>query len=153
MCGKEVQSLKGAELADYRGKQIGYLFQNFELLDNLTGRENISFPCLFIMFPKRKQQEDYGNCFVFGNYRCIGQISVSNVRWAKAESCSCQSGNSKSKYYSGDEPTGALDSKNAKLLMKKLSGLNQEYNATILMVTMTAMRQATASEFCSFRTE
>jgi len=43
-----------------------------------------------------------------------------------------------------DEPTGALDSKNAKLLMKKLSGLNQEYNATILMVT----HDCNAASYC-----
>jgi len=44
MNGRQIQSLKGAELAGYRGKEIGYLFQNFELLDNLTGRENILLP-------------------------------------------------------------------------------------------------------------
>lgn len=42
--GKEIQVLKGAKLAQYRGREIGYLFQNFELLDNLTGRENIMVP-------------------------------------------------------------------------------------------------------------
>ena len=44
MNGRQIQTLKGAVLADYRGKEIGYLFQNFELLDNLTGRENILLP-------------------------------------------------------------------------------------------------------------
>ena len=41
---RQIQSLKGAALADYRGREIGYLFQNFELLDNLTGQENILLP-------------------------------------------------------------------------------------------------------------
>lgn len=44
MKGTEIQRLKGKKLAGYRGKEIGYLFQNFELLDNLTGRENIMVP-------------------------------------------------------------------------------------------------------------
>jgi len=44
MGGVEVGALKGSKLADYRGKEIGYLFQNFELLDNLTGQENILLP-------------------------------------------------------------------------------------------------------------
>ena len=39
--GDTLQSLRGKALAEYRGKKVGYLFQNFELLDNLTGRENI----------------------------------------------------------------------------------------------------------------
>lgn len=42
--GKCVTTLYGKALADYRGKEIGYLFQNFELIDNLTGRENILLP-------------------------------------------------------------------------------------------------------------
>lgn len=42
--GTELSSLKGKKLAKYRGTKIGYLFQNFELLDNLTGRENILLP-------------------------------------------------------------------------------------------------------------
>lgn len=42
--GQEIQRLKGSALARYRGRKIGYLFQNFELLDNLTGRENILLP-------------------------------------------------------------------------------------------------------------
>jgi ABC-type transport system involved in cytochrome c biogenesis ATPase subunit len=41
---KDVSSLKGVQLADYRGQEIGYLFQEFELLDNLTARENIILP-------------------------------------------------------------------------------------------------------------
>ena len=44
MRGQEIQRLRGAALAQYRGRKIGYLFQNFELLDNLTGRENILLP-------------------------------------------------------------------------------------------------------------
>ena len=42
--GDTLQSLKEKALAEYRGKEVGYLFQNFELLDNLTGRENILLP-------------------------------------------------------------------------------------------------------------
>ena len=42
--GTDVQSLKGRRLSEYRGRSIGYLFQNFELLDNLTGQENIFLP-------------------------------------------------------------------------------------------------------------
>ena len=44
MQGREIHSLKGSQLTDYRGRMIGYLFQSFELLDNLTGRENIMLP-------------------------------------------------------------------------------------------------------------
>ena len=42
--GKDLSSLNGKAMAEYRGKKVGYLFQNFELLDNLTGCENILLP-------------------------------------------------------------------------------------------------------------
>ena len=42
--GRPLHSLNGGALAEYRGKTVGYLFQSFELLDNLTGRENILLP-------------------------------------------------------------------------------------------------------------
>lgn len=44
MQGADILALKGEKLAEYRGKKIGYLFQNFELLDHMTGRENILLP-------------------------------------------------------------------------------------------------------------
>jgi len=145
MCGKEVQSLKGAELADYRGKQIGYLFQNFELLDNLTGRENILLPLSLHNVPKSES-----------NKRIMEIASYLEITDVLDKFPSQMSGGQKQRVAAAravilnpsiilaDEPTGALDSKNAKLLMKKLSGLNQEYNATILMVT----HDCNAASYC-----
>ena len=52
--GKCVTTLHGKALADYRGKEIGYLFQNFELIDNLTGRENILLPLSRTVCPRPK---------------------------------------------------------------------------------------------------
>ena len=44
MNGKEISKLSGSHLAEYRGKDMGYIFQSFELIDNLTGKENILLP-------------------------------------------------------------------------------------------------------------
>ena len=49
---KCITTLHGKALADYRGKEIGYLFQNFELIDNLTGRENIFLNGAILGYPK-----------------------------------------------------------------------------------------------------
>ena len=57
MDGRQIQALKGAALADYRGKEIGYLFQNFELLDNLTGRENILLPLSLHGVPEQESKK------------------------------------------------------------------------------------------------
>ena len=57
MNGKQIQTLKGAELADYRGKKIGYLFQNFELLEHMTGRENILLPLSLHRVPESESKK------------------------------------------------------------------------------------------------
>jgi len=54
---KGIHTLKGAALADYRGKEVGYLFQNFELLDNLTGRENILLPLSLHGVPEKESRK------------------------------------------------------------------------------------------------
>lgn len=145
MNGKEIQKLKGEALADYRGKKIGYLFQNFELLDNLTGRENILLPLSLHNVPEAESHKRL--C------RLAAYLEITDVL---AKFPSQMSGGQKQRIAAAraliltpdivlaDEPTGALDSKNAKLLMNKLSGLNQEQNSTILMVT----HDSNAASYC-----
>lgn len=57
MKGTRLNDLKGAKLASYRGKEIGYLFQNFELLDNLTGQENILLPLSLHNVPEAESRK------------------------------------------------------------------------------------------------
>lgn len=145
MNGRQIQSLKGAALADYRGKEIGYLFQNFELLDNLTGRENILLPLSLHGVAEqesRKQLEQLASYLeikdVLGKFPA--QMSGGQKqRVAAARALILNPG-----IILADEPTGALDSKNAKALMEKLLGLNQNANATILMVT----HDSNAASYC-----
>lgn len=54
--GKNLSSLSGKALAEYRGKKVGYLFQNFELLDNLTGCENILLPTSLHNIPEKESR-------------------------------------------------------------------------------------------------
>ena len=131
--GVNLQALKGRTLADYRGKKVGYLFQNFELLDNLTGRENILLPTSLHgvseaeSSQRLKQLADY-----------LEITDVLNKFPSK------MSGGQRQQMILADEPTGALDSKNARSLMEKLSGLNRDEQATILMVT----HDSNAASFC-----
>lgn len=145
MNGKQIQTLKGSALADYRGKEIGYLFQNFELLDNLTGRENILLPLSLHRVPENES-----------NTRLEQLASYLEVKDVLNKFPSQMSGGQKQRIAAAralilnpgiilaDEPTGALDSKNAKALMEKLSGLNQNANAAILMVT----HDSNAASYC-----
>ena len=145
MNGVDLQTLKGKKLADYRGTKIGYLFQNFELLDNLTGRENILLPMSLHNVPEKEGKE-----------RIKQLASYLEILDVLDKFPSQMSGGQKQRIAAAralilnpqlilaDEPTGALDSKSAKTLMTKLSGLNQTENATILMVT----HDSNAASYC-----
>lgn len=145
MNGRQIHSLKGASLADYRGKEIGYLFQNFELLDNLTGRENILLPLSLHGVPESESKKRLERLASYLEIKEIldkfpAQMSGGQKqRVAAARALILKPG-----IILADEPTGALDSKNAKALMEKLSGLNQDANATILMVT----HDTNAASYC-----
>ena len=145
MNGRQIQTLKGAELADYRGKEIGYLFQNFELLDNLTGRENILLPLSLHGVGENESKTLLERLASYLEIEDVldkfpAQMSGGQKqRIAAARALILSPG-----IILADEPTGALDSKNAKTLMEKLSGLNQNENATILMVT----HDSNAASYC-----
>lgn len=145
MNGKQIQTLKGAALADYRGKEIGYLFQNFELLDNLTGRENILLPLSLHGIAEKESTQRLEQLASYLEIKDVlnkfpSQMSGGQKqRIAAARALILDPG-----MILADEPTGALDSKNAKTLMEKLSVLNQNANATILMVT----HDSNAASYC-----
>ena len=145
MKGREIQSLKGKKLAQYRGMEIGYLFQNFELIDNLTGRENITLP---MSLHNISDQESRERIEKLASYFEITEVlekfpaqmsGGQKQRIAAARALIMNPG-----IILADEPTGALDSRNGKILMKKLAGLNQDENATILMVT----HDTNAASYC-----
>lgn len=144
--GQNISSFKGSQLAKYRGSQIGYLFQEFELLDNLTARENIVLP-LSIHGENPKKQEDQLQ-------RLAKQLDIEDVLnkfpsqmsgGQKQRVAAARALISNPSIVLADEPTGALDTKNAKILMQKLSSFTQIDAATILMVT----HDANAASFCS----
>lgn len=144
--GQNISSFKQSQLANYRGKNIGYLFQNFELLDNLTARENIVLPLSIHGENPRRQEAQL--------QKLAKQLDIEEVlnkfpyqmsggqkqRVAAARALICNPS-----IVLADEPTGALDTKNAKTLMEKLSTINQTEGTTILMVT----HDANAASYCS----
>ena len=143
--GTELQSLKGKNLANYRGTKIGYLFQNFELLDNLTGCENILLPLSLHNVPEKESQKRLRRLAEYLEITDVLNKFPSQMSGGqKQRIAAARSLILNPQMILADEPTGALDSKSAKTLMNKLSGLNQEENTTILMVT----HDSNAASYC-----
>lgn len=143
--GVRVQSLKGRRLAEYRGKQIGYLFQNFELLDNLTGLENILVPLSIHGIPEaagRSALQRLSEYLEIGDV--LDKFPAQMSGGQKQRVAAARALILEPRIVLADEPTGALDSRNAKALMEKLAGLNQDQETTILMVT----HNSNAASYC-----
>lgn len=144
--GKNIPSFKSSQLAEYRGDKIGYLFQQFELLDNLTARENIILP-LYIdgENPEKQDLEHQQLAMQFDIEDLLNKFPSELSGGQKQRVGAARALISNPRIVLADEPTGALDTKNAKILMEKLSSVNQTNESTILMVT----HDANAASFCS----
>lgn len=145
MKGTRVQKLKGRELAEYRGMKTGYLFQNFELLDNLTGRENILLPLSLHGIPAGESGSRLARLADYLEIREVLEKFPSQMSGGQRQRiAAARALVMKPEMVLADEPTGALDSGNARVLMEKLAGLNRDDEATILMVT----HDSNAASYC-----
>ena len=144
--GQNISGFRGGALADYRGREIGYLFQEFELLDNLTARENIALPLSLHGVTAKKAESDIESLAAMLDITGVldkfpGQMSGGQKQRVAAARALI----SDPAILLADEPTGALDSKNSKKLMDMLSEINRKRNKTIMMVT----HDANAASYCS----
>ena len=143
--GKNLSSLNGKAMAEYRGKKVGYLFQNFELLDNLTGCENILLPTSLHNLPEKESRLRLNRLAEY--LEIVDVLDKFPMQMSGGQQQRVAAARAMillPKLILADEPTGALDSKSAKNIMEKLSGLNGDEQATILMVT----HDTNAASFC-----
>lgn len=134
--GADVTRMKAAKLAKFRRERLGFIFQDSNLLDTLTARENIALPLTIARVPAREvavRVEDVAMRLNISAvldkypYQMSGgqQQRVAAARALVTDPALIMA----------DEPTGALDSKNARLLLESFETMNRQYQATVLMVT------------------
>ena len=142
---RDVSTLNKKELADHRRKNIGFIFQDYNLLDSMTLEENIILPLVLsgkgkadILSRLKSLAEDLGIVSVLDKY----PYEVSGGEQQRAASCRALI--TDPTIILADEPTGNLDSKSSKQFLNLLEHINQNYNVTILMVT----HDAVAASYC-----
>lgn len=136
LSGANISAFDGAKLAEYRGNRIGYLFQDFALLDNLTGRENILLPLSIHNIDSSIAEKHLNDIAGFlGITDVLSKFPAQMSGGQKQRVAAARSLISNPDIILADEPTGALDTKAARLLMEKLQEVNQVQGRTILMVT------------------
>ncbi|MDE6220246.1 MAG: ABC transporter ATP-binding protein [Lachnospiraceae bacterium] len=134
--GTDVTSMDDSSLADFRRDHLGFVFQDFNLLDTLTLEENIALP----LTVRKVVPNEIDACVLSIAERLgLGEVlkkfpyEVSGgqkQRCAFARAVIC-----KPDLIMADEPTGSLDSNSARILLEVMSKFNQELHTTILMVT------------------
>lgn len=146
LLGEDITKLKGNDLNKFRREELGFIFQDFNLLDTLTAYENIALQLsiLNIKYKEideriKKVSKELGISDILRKYPY--QLSGGQ----KQRVASARAIISNPKLVLADEPTGALDSKSAKMLLEKFNYLNDELGATILMVTHDAFTASYAS--------
>ena len=139
LSGTDITKIRGEAMNRFRREMLGFIFQDFNLLDTLTIYENIA---LALQIQKVKPEEIDRRVVETAHLMNLEQIlnkypyQVSGGE--KQRTASARAVITRPKLILADEPTGALDSKNAKNLMEHLLEMNKKREATILMVTHDA---------------
>lgn len=143
--GKCITTLHGKALADYRGKEIGYLFQNFELIDNLTGRENILLP---LSLHGVSESESRARLQKLADYLevtdVLDKFPAQMSGGQKQRIAAARALILDPEIVLADEPTGALDSRATDELLRLFEEINRG-GQTILMVTHSVKAASHAS--------
>ena len=143
--GNELTKLRASKLAKFRREELGFIFQDASLLDTLTGYENIALALTILKTPAKAIDPRVREV--------AGKLEISHVldkfpyqmsggerqRVAAARAIITEPS-----LVLADEPTGALDSKSAKMMLESFTKLNEGMGATILMVTHDSF----AASFC-----
>ncbi|MGP0584789.1 ABC transporter ATP-binding protein [Paenibacillus timonensis] len=134
--GKEFTGLKEKELAEFRKTHLGFIFQEYNLLDTLTVKENVLLPLSIKNVSRKEADHKFQEIATeLGIYDIKDKYPNEISGGQKQRTSAARAFIHDPSIIFADEPTGALDSKSASDLLNKLSELNRKIMATIIMVT------------------
>lgn len=136
IAGTNITTMKQNQLADFRAEQLGFIFQDFNLLENLTVYENIALPLSLQGVPSKQIKPGVAKVAQkLGIEAILEKYPVTISGGQKQRVAAARALVHEPAMILADEPTGALDSKNAKSLMETLVNLNENHAVSIMLVT------------------
>ena len=142
---KDITEIKDRDIASFRRNNLGFVFQDFNLLDTLTIAENISLSLIINKKNENKRDEMVNDIAKRLDIEGILDKFPYEVSGGQKQRCACARALiNNPKLILADEPTGALDSKSSIMLLETMDEINKNLDATILMVTHDAF----SASFC-----
>lgn len=150
--GTDVTEIKEKELARFRRENLGFIFQDFNLLDTLTISENIALALTINKVPAEQIDGKVQEIAATLNITDILDKYPYQVSGGQKQRCACARAIiNKPKLILADEPTGALDSHSSQMLLSTMQSINEQLGATILMVTHDAFSASYAERILFLR--
>lgn len=150
--GADVTEIKEKELARFRRENLGFVFQDFNLLDTLTISENIALALTINKVPEPQIAGKVQEMAQSLNIIDILDKYPYQVSGGQKQRCACARAIiNKPKLILADEPTGALDSHSSQMLLGTMQSINEQLGATILMVTHDAFSASYAGRILFLR--
>lgn len=144
--GMSLMKMNEAELAAFRREKLGFIFQDYNLLDTLTVKENIILPLALARMNVAELESRVAVISKkFGIDNLLDKYPYQISGGQKQRTAACRAIVSRPSLVLADEPTGALDSKSATELLESLQSLNLQDQSTILIVTHDAF----AASYCT----
>lgn len=142
----DISKMKDRELSAFRRDKLGFIFQDYNLLDTLTVKENILLPVSLGKMKKRVAEDRFNKIAdILGIKELADKYPHEISGGQKQRTSAARALINKPSMVFADEPTGALDSKSASSLLGTLEDVNKQSGVTIMMVT----HDPVASSYCS----